>query len=276
MHFRRKRWNPAAWGAGGPSDEKRMKLPIRIAGFVSICAAVALSQSSVDLTHFDAASVKASPAGSTGGGFIPSPGRLTIRNSTLMTLIANAYRLASFQVASGPAWLDSDRFDIVAKADGKATTLQMLPMLQALLAERFQLRVHREIREIPGFWLVVAKKGPKFKPAPGGDGSSQGFNVEQGKLMGYKVSMESLAVHLGLLLHVPLTDNTGLKGEFDLKLEWGPDQYALTAPEAVAPEELEKLPLQNALEEQLGLKLQVHSVPLPVLVVDHAERPSAN
>jgi bla regulator protein blaR1 len=95
-------------------------------------------------------------------------------------------------------------------------------------------------------------------------------------LMGYKVSMESLAVHLGLLLHVPLTDNTGLKGEFDLKLEWGPDQYALTAPEAVAPEELEKLPLQNALEEQLGLKLQVHSVPLPVLVVDHAERPSAN
>jgi uncharacterized protein (TIGR03435 family) len=133
-------------------------------------------------------------------------------------------------------------------------------MLRQLLAERFKLVIHRETRPLAGYALVVGKRGITAKRSEPNSGSQT--NSSRRSIDATGCSMGCLATKLAEVLHVPVADSTGVAGEFDFKLEWTPDDLQT----AVLP----------ALEEQLGLKLEGRRVPTEVIVIDRAEKASAN
>ncbi len=235
------------------------------------------------------------------------PGRFVYTGVTAKRLVAFAYQVRETQVLGGPSWIDMDRYDIDAKEDeADATALQKLPRfqqgeqvglrMQALLAERFKLMVHHETKELPVYALVVAKNGPKFhesKPnaaSPDGrirptghaqPGSSTGGEPEgDTNIFATGTSMALFAKHLSADVGRTVLDETGLKGEYDLRLVYSPDQ---TQPaifdgttEGDAPPESRGPSIFTALREQLGLKLESTKGPVDVIMIDHIERPSAN
>jgi uncharacterized protein (TIGR03435 family) len=178
--------------------------------------------------------------------------------------------LADAQIEGGPGWIDAETYDIAAKAD---TPLEMSreevrPCLQALLAERFQLAIHREPKQAAVFSLVLAKNGPRFKEhsGPGQAGISASSESGMAAISGTKITMTRLAEYLSNQAGRPVIDNTELKGEYDFRVEWAPDKKpGSTRPSIFA-----------ALQEQLGLKLNATKGTVEMIVVDRAERPSAN
>ena len=136
-------------------------------------------------------------------------------------------------------------------------------MLQALLAERFKLEVHREPKVMSAYALVVAKGGPKMTAVEAGKGSS--MNTNNNHLTAKNTTMQRLADYLARQTGRPVVDQTELKGAFDFTLEWTPEESKSTSADA-GPS------LFTALQEQLGLKLQTHKLPVDILVVDHMER----
>jgi uncharacterized protein (TIGR03435 family) len=222
-------------------------------------------------TEFDVASVKPNLSDSRSSSTNTAHGRLTYTNVSLRRLIQSAFGVNDFQIVGGPGWLGTDKFDIEAKADVSAVTghVDYGPMLQALLKDRFQLKFHRETRELPVYSLVTAKGAPKLNLHTGDEGASTSTSHGSGKadLVATRVSMAGLAERLGRELGSVVLDNTGLKAaEYDVKLEWSPDP----TPDSTAPS------LFTALQEQLGLKLEATKGPVEVVVVESAEKPSAN
>ena len=148
------------------------------------------AQSQPVAAAFEVASVKPNKSGERGGSLpMPISGRLTARNVSLKRLMSEAYHIQTFQI-TGPGRLDSERFDILAKAEGNPTYDQMMPMLQTLLVDRFQLKTHRETKELPLYALVIAKGGPKIRKADGdcpavldGKYPCGGFNIRRGGLL---------------------------------------------------------------------------------------------
>jgi bla regulator protein BlaR1 len=231
---------------------------------------------------------------------IASGGQLTAANVTVKSLIKQAYGIKDFQISGGPGWIGSDLFDIIAKPEGPTKPEQFQLMLQSLLAERFRLVVHRETKEMPGYALVVAKNGPKFKDAHESDPNIPALNgrtdlpavggrlrvniVRRGRLTTQGSEMAGLAGQLSNILGRTVLDQTGLKGTYDLNLEWTPDEdqvanfQAIGVPEGFGapPTDWKGPTLFTALEEQLGLKLDSQKGPVEVLVIDRVERPSEN
>ena len=221
---------------------------------------------------FDVASVKPTQHGRDANGSsrssadIPGPGRFVAENSSLDELIRFAWDLKEYQVV-GPAWLNDDSvcFDMEAKAPPETPHKQMRLMLQALLAERFHLAVHRETRTLPIYELVIAKGGPKLKPAES-PGKGWSINSGGGALNATNTPMSEFATYLSDSVDRPVLDKTGMQGEFDLTLTYDPQDRGGERPSIYA-----------ALQQQLGLRLQPAKAPLDVLVVDHVDRtPSAN
>ena len=212
---------------------------------------------------------------------IDSSGRLTTINVDLKTIIQWAYDLPQSRIVGGPSWLDSARWDIEAKADNAldmqksydpaAARLEKRRMVQALLAERFHLTVHRETRQLPIYNLVVAKDGPKFI-ATKADGSR--FDRSNGRIAveGGDNTVEVLAEQLAETLGRVVVDKTGIAGRYKIALTWTPDDRA--AQPSTAGDSGPSI--FTALEEQLGLKLASDKGPVQVLVVDSAEIPSEN
>jgi uncharacterized protein (TIGR03435 family) len=170
-------------------------------------------------------------------------------------------------VTGGPKWVDSDRFDIVAKLEdtgdrsrGKEAAMRLTAASQALLAERFQLTFHRETRTVSGYALVTVKGGMKLKRAEG-DGSSS-IHTSRTKMQASGYSMERLADSLSTQLDGPVMDATGVEGTFDFTVEWSPDDGGPS--------------LFTAIQETLGLKLEGRKVSVPVIVIDRAEKPTDN
>jgi uncharacterized protein (TIGR03435 family) len=210
---------------------------------------------------FEVASIKPSTVELGSSSEIGSDkGRIAGRNVTLKRCIRGAYDIPEAQVFGGPKWVDEERYDIDAKAAGPAGNGEMMVMLQQLLAERFKLVIHRETRPLAGYALVVGKKGLTAKASEPGAGPRS--NSNRHSIDATACSMACLAMKLSEVLHVPVTDSTGLEGKFDFKLEWTPDDLQT----AVLP----------ALEEQLGLKLEGRKIPTQVIVIDSAEKASAN
>jgi uncharacterized protein (TIGR03435 family) len=168
------------------------------------------------------------------------------------------------QVAGGPKWLDEDRFDINAKAEGPANGLQLLVMLQTLLAERFQLVLHHEEKIASAYALVLAKSGLKIQPVDGAGGSHS--NGGKGKITAQGITMAALADTLTRNVGSPVVDLTGVSGAYDFTLEWSTEGD---------PDDVQSA-LFAALQQQLGLKLEMRKLPLDLLVVDRAEKPSEN
>jgi len=245
------------------------------------------SQTAQSQPAFDVASVKPAPPpapgrGATvvgGGPGSSDPGLATLENIDLFSLVTMAYGVKRYQL-SAPEWLSTARFNITARVPQGATTDQYRLMLQALLAERFKLALHRDHKEIQIFELVVGKNGPKMKesavdpaaaandglqPPPPRAGPPPGFHGPLNLAL-TKQSMERFAALLSGLFDQPVENNTGLTGSYDIQLRAlvgsnPPDIDAANSPPS----------LLDAVQE-LGLKLEPKKGLVDILVIDHVEK----
>ena len=206
-------------------------------------------------------------------------------NVSLKMLIRYAYELKSDdQITGTEGWANSDRYDVQAKIDpetmaamkglkdeARARVLQT--MMQAMLAERFHLKVRRETKELPIFALTVSKSGSKLKAADAVSPNSGNMNSSNQRLTATGIEVEGLARFLSQRLHRMVQDRTGLAGKYDFTLEWAPDEAAGESSTAAAS----PLPsLTAAVEEQLGLKLESARGPVDLIVVERAEPPTVD
>jgi uncharacterized protein (TIGR03435 family) len=222
--------------------------------------------------HFEVAVIRPTQAAEGAGTSfnVYEGGRIRIVNEPVKLLIRTAFRVQNSQIAGGPAWLETDRYDIEAKTGRpeKPAPPTLGPYLQDMLAERFHLKFHRELRE-QTVWVLVAAKGTvKLKEAADGDASAMNTTggTKSSRLVAAATSMAMLAGYVGNRLGAIVLDKTGLAGTYDFALEWSPG----LEPEATAPS------LTTALREQLGLRLEQEKAPVEVLVIDSLERPTAN
>jgi uncharacterized protein (TIGR03435 family) len=257
---------------------------------------------------FEVASVKANVSGDKGVLSRAEPGgRTTIKNATLKLVMEVAYSVHDFQIFGGPSWITTDRWDIEAKAEegsippelpSPSPTTPNHPltlMLQSLIEDRFQLKIHREIKEMPVYALMIAKTGQKMKlsadqdlvgfPAlPQGGTPPRGMirlNAGRGDLEGNGVPLSTLAQVLSAQLGRSVIDKTDVKGLYDFKLEWAPDPgQGLSPPGVLGPPstsaDISGPSIFTALQEQLGLRLDSAKGPVEVLVIDSVQKPSEN
>jgi uncharacterized protein (TIGR03435 family) len=222
--------------------------------------------------------------------------RFTLRRHTLSDLIIKAYDVQDYQIAGIPNWgkAGQDLYDIFAKSEGEEapSSDQLQQMLQTMLADRFQLKLHRETRELPLYYLVVGKSGLKIKevppeppptPAPAGTPASvpaqaltrpremTTFNSTDAPSKPRMITgkIGGLVRLIALFLDRPLIDKTGLTGTYEYP--WQADEMQQEMRESGKP-----APSVFPTVERLGLKLDAVKGPLPLLVIDHVEKPSAN
>jgi uncharacterized protein (TIGR03435 family) len=214
---------------------------------------------------FEVALVKPNPSVTENSGENTAGGRFTATNDTLKQLVQLAFDVKGFQIVGGPG-LDAAKYDIVATTgkSGDISERDLRPMLQALLADRFALKFHRETREMIAYSLTVAKSGPKLAAHQGAGYSSSSSSA--GSMIATKATMAMLASRLERQLGRTVADRTGLTGEYDYRLTWAPDQAA----DATGPS------IFTALEEQLGLRLDSAKGPVESIVIESAEKPSEN
>ena len=247
---------------------------------------------------YDVVSVKQNKSGPGMMRIMNQPDRYSMTNVGLKQMIQNAYGLKMPDLISGlPGWADSAAFDIEAKTDAETVAaLKAMPkdqageqqrqMMQAMLADRFKLKVHRETKEVPVYSLVIAKGGFKLKDADpnntypdgikGPDGNSRPgmMSMGHGKLTAQAIGMSNLANNLTIQVHRLVVDNTGLKGKYDFTLQWTPDDMTGGREDAAPTDSGPSI--YTALQEQLGLRLDSTKGPVDAVVVDHVEMPSEN
>jgi bla regulator protein blaR1 len=261
------------------------------------------------LPQFEVASVK--PAAPDQRGMFIRPGAnggININNMPVKEMITLAWRIQPYQITGGPSWIESARFDIEATGNHKLNRDEMPLMIQSLLADRFQLKVHHETKELPIYALVLANKDGKLGPqlSESKEGSCTQFDPSKpppppdpgkppvmgcgGMMMGIDrvtaaaIEVSQLAPMLSRTLGRTVVDKTGLTGKFDINMQWTPDQAQLQSlPGGGAPPGLPQPQfdpngptLFTALQEQLGLKLESQKGPVDILVIDHVEKPSEN
>src|SRR6202789_4197832 len=234
---------------------------------------------------FDVATVKPVDSDAKSGRYITMQGtnRFVEKDYTLKLLIAAAYNLNSKTISGGPGWIESDHYDIAAVTPGEVrpTHDEQMSMLRSLLADRFKLTFHREEKEFSIYELEVAKGGPKLKPstAPPDDPPQLISTVypQHMVLPARNVTMSDLtSLMQRAMLDRPVVDKTGLSGRYDFDLEWAPDETQFGGEVPTASADAPSPPLFSAIQQQLGLKLEATRGPIEALVVDAAERPSAN
>ena len=195
-----------------------------------------------------------------------------------------AWDVKDFQVSGGAGWMDTERYDIDAVAANPFTREESRKMIQALLADRFGLVVHKETQDRPGYALVPARNGPKLPP-PIEDPSVMFSRTVSGDrtLKATNLSMKRFADALSAALGKIVVDQTGIEGQFDVSFQWTPDPTSeprLTKNgEPAPPPPVDAVPgpsIFTALQEKLGLRLESKKVPVEVMVIEGAHRPSEN
>jgi uncharacterized protein (TIGR03435 family) len=299
-------------------DRTRQKLSGRElliigAGIAAATASIALAATS---PQFEVASIKqceGTPAGRSGGAPQSSPGRLTISCHSPSELIQQAYVLfanghfnfTSVPVGGGPAWIQSVRYTINAKAEGNpGLEMMMGPMLQRLLEDRFKLKIRRETREVTVYELTVARGGTKIQPVEQGSCTpidldkdlvprisgqprrdlcgTGGINRKppNAKMDMHAITLDDFSRKLATILGRPVIDKTGIAGMFDFHLQFSPDETTLGMPgragDPDAASDTAAPSIFTAIREQLGLKLDQAKGPGEFLVIDGVERPSEN
>jgi len=231
-----------------------------------------------DRPAFEVVSVKRTQGQPVNSGFRRAAGGvLNATNVSVRFLIEYAYDVRDDQVSGGPAWLDSERYEVLAKPGGDTGEGAKLIKLrtQSLLADRFRVMLHRETKELPVLVLTVAKNGPKGLRAS--TAGSPDF-VDNGRHLNcQRVSMAMFAKEfLARKTGRSVTDKTGLAGDFDFTLDWTPDD-AQPGSAADAASAAPQFPsFLTALQEQLGLRLEQSKGPVEILVIDRAEKPAEN
>jgi len=234
-----------------------------------------------------------------GGGYSSSiwtnPDGIIATHTPLRSLICSAYDVNFFQLSGEPAWVDSDLYDVNVKMDDSSMeALARLPpdqvqpmrqkMLQAVLAERFNLQVHRETKQLPIYALIVAKGGSKLKASapvavsPDEDKDTVARKQQGNTMMSWEsggflitaqgVRLEQFVFQLGAQLHSRVENKTGLDGRYDFTLRFAPED--LSNSNSSLPS------IFDAVQEQLGLKLESTKGPMDVIVIDRIERPTEN
>ncbi len=275
------------------------------------------AQANRDGPQFEVASVKQSPSDAgnigwrRGGPGTSSPEQIRYTNLPLRALIVNAYGLKDYQLI-GPGWMETERYDIVANVPPGTTKDDLRIMLQNLMKQRFSLAIRREMRDMAGYGLVVAKAGHHLttssrgvmsttadgEPAPvpkmGRDGfleiPPEKFRMpgiqtttlpDRARIVGYRTSLSQLSSALEGILQQPVFNLTGLNGSYDFILIWTPE-HGVAEPPAQTGDLLNSNAatapvLFVALQQQLGLRLERQKHPLEVFVIDHLDRiPTAN
>jgi uncharacterized protein (TIGR03435 family) len=227
---------------------------------------------------FDVASVKANKTGSTASRISSGPdGSLHAINVTPKSLILDSFRVMDFRLSGAPTWIATERFDIEAKPDPMTRQPDIRPMIRSLLEQRFQLRTHREARELPVFILDAAKSGPKVPEAAEGEAQSGGLRPgasrtsvgpKGGEISGNAIPIAKFIEMLMPQVGRPVLDRTGLVRKYDISLKFFPDS---TTPGVEAGPSI-----FTALQEQMGLRLEASREIIEMLVIDHVERPSEN
>ncbi|MBZ5632325.1 MAG: TIGR03435 family protein [Acidobacteriia bacterium] len=221
---------------------------------------------------FEVASIKLSPPqapGHTSSRMSVDTGRLNYTNVTLKDVVGQAYKVQAYQIA-GPDWIETERFDIAAKIPALAARDQVPLMLQVLLADRFNMVFHREVKELPVYALNVVKNVPKLKTAESESGITSNSNRTSWHVVA-KIPMRRFAEFLSERVNRPVLDQTGLNGSFEFTLDWAIDDASATNDGLAGPS------IFTALQEQLGLKLNSTKGPVETFVIDHADRaPSDN
>jgi len=278
----------------------------RIAAF----ALFALTAALVHAQSFEAASIKPFPEGGTivfsgceGGPGSNDPGRINCEYVTLKMLLMRAYHVKNQEIF-GPNWLDSEHFNIVAKAPPGATKDQVAAMFQNLLAERFQVALHHETRQLTGYSLEISKGGLKMKeaapPAATNDDAPTGpppvgkdgfpilrpsvlaagpiilFRQGRARLQASNATLSALAESLSNYLDRVINDETGLGGKYGMTLNWTPAPNEQGGRQDISPPSDEpEVNLFVALEQQLGLRLVSKKIPRDTLVIDRAAKAPA-
>lgn len=245
---------------------------------------------------FEVASIRQSAPDARGTRIAyPPGGRIEIANMTVKEMIGNAYSVQPFQVSGGPGWLDSLHYDISAKAGAPRTRDDVRLMLQALLADRFQLAFSREVRRLPVFALVRARKdgklGPRLIPSKAGACTpfdpAKPFAVDTMRLCGafslgpdgltlVSGSIGSLTPRLSRLLGRVVIDKTGLAGNFDIHIEWRPDETFALQPANRESVDHTGAAIFTVFRQDLGLEFKSEKGPVEILVIQRAEKPSGN
>ena len=263
---------------GADSPMSRPSRVIALAKLAIFMSSAGFCQSPAALPEFEVADIKVNISGQNGiqGNMLPG-GQLSLRNMPLKELILQAYKAGDVR---GPSWLDSDRFDIIAKAAPNTSADTLRLMLQKLLAERFKLAFHREQKLTAVFALVAAKGTVKLQAAAGagepkcGRGpGSEGLN----HTVCTNFTMTDLADWLPTriapsFIDRPVVDLTGFKGTYDIRLDWVPRSIVGNAADAATADVAAGATVFDALKKQLGLKLEQRKLPMPVIVIDHIER----
>jgi uncharacterized protein (TIGR03435 family) len=209
--------------------------------------------------------------------------RFVAKQYNLKLLIAAAFDVSPRAISGGPGWIESDHYDILAITPGgvRPTHEEQMVMLRKLLTDRFRLSFHREQKEFSIYQLNVAKGGAKMKPS----GASPDDPVQlistvypdHVDLPARNASMHDLvSLMQRAIFDRPVVDHTGIRGRYDFELIWTPDETQFGGDLPVAPSDAPSPPLFTAMEQQLGLQLEATRGPVDALVIDKAERPSAD
>lgn len=265
---------------------------------------------------FEVASVKPNTSGDNRIAIMGSPGgRLTVTGASFRMLVTYAFRVRDFQVSGGPNWMTTDRWDVEARAEEGSVPPPTGPpdpnvpdpmalRMQSLLEDRFQLKIHRETKELPVYELTVGKGGSKVKfsedqtpfrppergapppplPQRGGPMPRGSMRLGRGNLEATAVPFATFVNALSQQLGRTVIDKTELKGLYDIKLLWTPDAVQGPGPLGPPPAGAEPPPLADpsgptvftAVQEQLGLKLDSTKGPVEVIVIDSVQKPTEN
>lgn len=249
------------------------------------------TSSGLKVPQFDVASVKKNKSDSHMMRIMMKTDGFACENISLKTLISNAYGIRQDLISGGPGWAETEGFDVDAKVAGpdvdtykKLTTKERQSVLEALLVERFHLKVHLENKVLPIYDLVIAKGGVKLKQLPAIDEAAEeakpeeqrrergSFSTGPGRFDGRGVDFHNFVENLAYIAERTVIDKTGLSGIYNINLNWTPEDAAPSADAGVEP----GASLFTALQEQLGLKLESSKGPVETIVIDRADPPSEN
>lgn len=236
--------------------------------------------------RFEVASLKPGAPGGRGGGIRPAPGgqRYEATNCSIKLMIQVAYRVKAEQVVGGPSWMDTDPFDMEAKAEKQSSGDELHVMLMNMLVDRLKLKFHHEKKEMRMYALTVGQGGPKLTPHEAANGGDPWIDVAQAKFLHLKITATSapldyFAFRLAQFMDLPVVDLTGLKGGYDFTLEYTRDlppnfpeggKVNGEDPDTTGPT------IFQAVKQQLGLEMKAEKGPVEVIVIDHVEKPTAN
>ena len=217
---------------------------------------------------FEVATVRPAAPNQPGYGINWNGGLVRLNNVTLKAAILYAYELHDYQLSGGPKWTDSEAFDIVGKAESPDAKLEALhTMLQALIADRFQLTLRKETKPLPAYALVIAKGGLKLEKASPGDPKNGGQSRGRTMLRAHGMAMASIASLIACQLGRQVVNRTQADGLYNVTMHFAADN---------APPDTTEPSFFTALQEQCGLKLETTTAPGDVYVIERAEHPSGN